>query len=82
MKHMMVKKFLLHYTDFKLDVDVYTDVNNYQLRVVIVQKNRPVAFYNRKLTPAQINYTTYGKRITLYNRDLCPLKKFPTRFYY
>ena len=73
MKNMMAKKVLLHYSNFELDFDVYADASDYQLGSVIVQKNRPVAFYNRKLTPAQINYTTYGKRITLYNRDLCPL---------
>ena len=29
-----------------------------QLRGVIVQQGKPIAFYSRNLTPAQINYTT------------------------
>ena len=63
MKNMMAKKALLHYPDFKLDFDVYTDTSNYQLGAVIVQENGPVTFYSRKLTPAQMNYTVMEKEL-------------------
>ena len=57
-KNMMAKnKELLHYPNFKLDFDVYTNASDYQLEAAIIQENGPVAFYSRKLTPVQINYT-------------------------
>ena len=34
------------------------DASKLQLGSVISQKGKPITFYNRKLNPAQINYTT------------------------
>ena len=51
MKNMMAKKTLLRYPNFRLDFDVYTDASDYQLGAVIVQKDEPVPFYSRTLTP-------------------------------
>ena len=41
--------------------DIYTDAFNYQVSSCIVQECRPVAYLNRTLKDAQINYTTTDK---------------------
>ena len=37
--------------------EIYTDASLRQLGAVISQKNRPIAFYSRKLTKAQEKYS-------------------------
>ena len=54
---------LLHYPDHNKPFHVYTDASNLQLGAVIVQDNRPVAFYSRKLNAAQRNHTTMEKKL-------------------
>ena len=49
---------LLAYPDFNELFEIHTDGSDYQLGAVISQKGRPIAFYSRKLSPAQQNYTT------------------------
>ena len=34
------------------------DASKVQLGAIISQNNKPIAFYSRKLNPAQVNYTT------------------------
>jgi len=41
----------------------YTHASEYHLGSVILQPGKPVAFYFRKLTPAQRNYTTMEKEL-------------------
>ena len=38
--------------------DIYTDASHTQLGAVIMQEGKPIAFYSRKLNPAQTHYTT------------------------
>ena len=54
---------LLHYPDHNKPFHVYTDASNLQLGVVIIQDDRPVAFYSHKINAAQRNYTTMGKEL-------------------
>jgi hypothetical protein len=49
---------LLMYPDFNKPFHIHTDASHYQLGAVISQDNRPIAFYSRKLQPAQVRYTT------------------------
>jgi hypothetical protein len=46
-----------------LDSDVHTDASHYQLGAVISQDARPIAFYSRKLQPAQVRYTTTEREL-------------------
>ena len=56
MKRIMARETLLAYPDFNKEFHIYTDASNIQLGAVIVQEGRPVAFFSRKLTPAQTRY--------------------------
>ena len=46
------------FPQFDKPFHVYTDASNYQLGAVIMQENKPLAFYSRKLTDTQKRYTT------------------------
>ena len=46
------------YPDFILPFEVHTDASQVQFGACISQARKPVAFYNRKLNPAQTKYTT------------------------
>ena len=61
MKKTMARQVLLHYLDFNQVFHVYTDAFNYQLGGEIIQQGHPVAFYSRKLTTSQMNYTATEK---------------------
>ena len=55
---MVQREAALAYPDFSETFDIYTDASDYQLGGVIMQDNKPLAFYTRKLNDAQKNYTT------------------------
>ena len=61
MKALVALDELLAYPDFSLPFDIETDASNYQLGGAIKQNGRAIAYYSRKLTPAQLNYTTIEK---------------------
>ena len=48
---------LLSYPDFNLPFEINTNASHTQLGAVISQNNKPIAFYSRKLQPAQRQYT-------------------------
>ena len=57
------KDVLLSYPDFSQPFNIHTDASKCQLGSVISQAGRPIAFYSRKLNPAQQRYTTTEREL-------------------
>lgn len=62
-KQIISKETLLTYPDFTQPFEIHTDASHTQLGAVISQNNRPIAFYSRKLNPAQTRYTTTEREL-------------------
>ena len=62
-KKIISRETLLSYPDFDKPFDIHTDASDLQLGAVISQNNKPIAFYSRKLNPAQTRYTTTEKEL-------------------
>ena len=58
MKKIISKETLLNFPDFNKEFHIYPDASDYQLSAVIMQDNKPLAFYSRKINQTQKNYTT------------------------
>ena len=63
MKKIVAKEVLLAYPDFSKAFEIHTDASKTQLGAVIAQDNKPIAFYSRKLNPAQTRYTTTEREL-------------------
>lgn len=61
LKAAIAKQVVLAYPDFSKPFEIYTDASQHQLGSVIMQSDRILAFYSRKLTDAQTRYTV-GER--------------------
>ena len=57
-KQIVGHETLSSYPDFNLPFEIHTDASQTQLGAVISQKNKPIAFYSRKLQLVQRWYTT------------------------
>jgi len=62
-KRIIAKELLLAYPDFNKPFQIYTDASHYQLGAVVSQDGKPIAFYSRKLNPAQMRYTTREREL-------------------
>src|SRR6476620_10507295 len=63
MKRVITRETLLAYPDFNEVFEIQTDASLYQLGACISQKGKPIAFYSRKLNPAQTRYTTTEREL-------------------
>jgi len=63
MKILIAKETLLTYPDFNKEFEIHTDASKLQLGVCISQAGKPIAFYSRKLNPAQTRYTTTEREL-------------------
>ena len=62
-KKIIAKEVMLAYPDFNKPFVIHTDASHYQLGAVISQEGKPIAFYSRKLNPAQTRYTTTEREL-------------------
>mgnify|MGYP005753024869 CR=1 FL=1 len=63
MKKIIGKQTMLAYPDYSKPFDIHTDASHLQLGAVISQDGQPIAFYSRKLQPAQTRYTTTEREL-------------------
>jgi len=63
MKRIIARETLLAFPNFNEPFHIYTDASKAQLGAVITQKDKPIAFYSRKLNPAQTRYTTTEREL-------------------
>ena len=58
MNQVIAKETIMAFPDFNKPFEIHTDASQVQLGACISQDGKPVAFYSRKLNPAQTRYTT------------------------
>ena len=63
LKKMISEETLLTYPDWTKPFTIHTDASDSQLGAVISQDNKPIAFFTRRLSKAQKNYTTTEKEL-------------------
>ena len=62
-KALISRDVMLAFPDFSQFFEIYTDASNLQLGAVIAQNEKPIAFFSRKLNPAQRRYTTSEREL-------------------
>ena len=51
------------FPDFSQPFEIHTDASALQLGAVVAQNKKPIAFFSRKLNPAQRRYTTTEREL-------------------
>ena len=58
MKALMASECINKYPVYTKPFHIYTEASDYQLGAAIIQDGEPIAYWSRKLTDTQRNYTT------------------------
>ena len=53
MKAIIVAYAIIAFPEYSIPLHVYTDASDLQPGVAIIQRDKPIAYYRKKLTPAQ-----------------------------
>ena len=64
------RETLLAYPNFSEPFEIHTDASHTQLGAVISQRGKPIAFYSRKLNPAQTRYATTKRELLAIDKTL------------
>jgi RNase H-like domain found in reverse transcriptase len=62
-KKIIAREVMLAYPDFNKPFKIHTDASHYPLGAVLSQQGKPIAFYSRKLNPAQTRYMTTEREL-------------------
>ena len=62
-KNIVARETMLSYPDYSEVFEIHTDASDKQLGAVISQKGKPLAFFSRKLSDPQENYTVTDKEL-------------------
>ena len=62
-KALMTQECINKYPDYTKLFEIYTDASDYQLGAAIIQDGSPIAYWSKKLTDTQRNYTTTEKEL-------------------
>ena len=62
-KRIVAHDTLIIYPDFNEAFEIHTDASAFQLGAVISQKDKPIAFYSRKLTGGLKRYTVTEREL-------------------
>ena len=57
-KRLISEDVLLRFPDHSIPFEIYTDACNLQIGATMKQRNLPVAYFSKKLTPTQRHYST------------------------
>ncbi len=68
-KATIAREVVLAYPDYSKVFEIYTDASSKQLGAVIIQENRPIAFFSWKLSTTQRKYIVTKNQTTCHSQN-------------